>query len=137
MSKLEPVRDATFGERLRAARKRRGLSQSQLSKLCGLHVSPISQYERGTHSPELHNLVILADALKVSTDYLCGRPVRKRPAAVLRTLRMLDELTPDYLNRAELAVLQLLRECDDERWPDIWNSAVEWARRKNEQNGTG
>ena len=133
MPKLEPVTDATFADRLRTARERRGLSQRKFAKLCDMSQAAVWRYENSERRPDLYSLVILADVLKVSTDYLCGRPVRKRPAAVLRTLRMLDELTPDYLNRAELAVLQLLRECDDERWPDIWNSAVEWAKRKNEE----
>ena len=65
--------DAIFPERLRAARDRRQLSQSQLAERAGLPASSISHFESAARKPSFDNLSRLASALNVSTDYLLGR----------------------------------------------------------------
>ena len=62
-----------FAERLRRARDARGLSQSDVAKRSGLEPSAVSHFETGRRSPSFDNLKRLADALRVSTDYLLGR----------------------------------------------------------------
>ncbi len=62
-----------FSERLKAARERRGLSQSELASRSGLQPSAISHFETGNRSPSFENLKKLSDALNVTTDYLLGR----------------------------------------------------------------
>ena len=62
-----------FAERLRAARELRKLSQSELAEKSGLLPSAVSHFETGRRSPSFANLKALADALKVTTDYLIGR----------------------------------------------------------------
>lgn len=62
-----------FGGRLRAARERKGLSQSDLASRSGLQPSAVSHFETGRRSPSFENLRALADALGVSADYLVGR----------------------------------------------------------------
>lgn len=64
---------AIFPERLRTARDRRQLSQSQLAEKTGLPASSISHFESGARKPSFDNLKRLATALNVSTDYLLGR----------------------------------------------------------------
>ena len=50
------------------------LTQTELSKLSGIHQSAICGYEKGVRSNiTVKNLVMLADALNTSTDYLLGR----------------------------------------------------------------
>lgn len=62
-----------FPDRLRAAREKCGLSQSDLADRTKLQPSAISHFETGTRKPSFDNLRILADALDVTTDYLLGR----------------------------------------------------------------
>ena len=62
-----------FPERLRAAREYRGLTQGQLAERAGLQASAISHFETGTRKPSFDNLLLLANTLDVTTDYLLGR----------------------------------------------------------------
>ena len=60
-----------FGVNLRRARSDAGLSQEQLSDLCGLHSTEISRLERGVREPRLGTIVRLARGLGVpATDLL-------------------------------------------------------------------
>lgn len=58
---------------LKSYREKCGLSQRELAKKVGLHSSAVSHFETGTRKPSLDNLCQIADALKLSTDYLIGR----------------------------------------------------------------
>ena len=53
--------------------KQKNLTQKELSKLTGIGEKAMSRYFTGTASPNLENLVKLADALYVSCDELLGR----------------------------------------------------------------
>jgi transcriptional regulator with XRE-family HTH domain len=59
-----------FGQRLRALRKQRELSQEKLAELAGLHFTYVSSVERGKRNLSLINIVRLARALKVSPALL-------------------------------------------------------------------
>ncbi|MYF98828.1 helix-turn-helix transcriptional regulator [Candidatus Poribacteria bacterium] len=63
----------TFSARLRNARAARNLSQGDLASRAGLQASAVSHFETGTRKPSFDNLRRLADALRVTTDYLLGR----------------------------------------------------------------
>lgn len=65
--------DAAFGRAVRALRVERGLSQEALSFACGRHRTYVSGVERATSSPTLGTMVVLADALGVSTSELVRR----------------------------------------------------------------
>ncbi|MCJ7602393.1 MAG: helix-turn-helix domain-containing protein [Desulfobulbaceae bacterium] len=62
-----------FKARLRNARESRELSQGELAKRAGLQASAVSHFETGARKPSFDNLKRLADALRVTTDYLLGR----------------------------------------------------------------
>ncbi len=64
---------AIFKIRLRTAREFRELSQGELASRAGLQASAVSHFETGTRKPSFDNLKRLADALRVTTDYLIGR----------------------------------------------------------------
>lgn len=62
-----------FGRRLREARETRKLSQSKLADLADVNAAVISHFETGVRAwPSAPNLIKLALALQVSTDWLLG-----------------------------------------------------------------
>lgn len=70
-----------FGERLRAARDFRGMSQGELAQKTGLPPSSIAHFEAGGRKPSFDNLRRLATHLNVTTDYLLGRVAEPEQAA--------------------------------------------------------
>lgn len=66
------------GQRLKAARKIRGMTQAKLASDAKISKWIIAHIEIGTRCPSIETLWKLADALEVSTDYLigrCGNPI--------------------------------------------------------------
>jgi len=61
-----------FPERLRMARNDRGWEQKDLTFYTGLQPSAISHFECGRRLPSALNIIRLAIALRVTTDYLMG-----------------------------------------------------------------
>lgn len=51
------------GERIKEARKKRGLTQQELADATGLAKGTIQQYENGKRSPKSENLMIIANVL--------------------------------------------------------------------------
>lgn len=70
----EPV-DLAVGQRIRALRKRKGLSLESIALTTGLSIGFLSQIERGLSSPTLRALTSLADALGLSIAALLRDPV--------------------------------------------------------------
>jgi len=62
----------TFGERLKTARKKMGLTQRELGALAGMPTSSIAQFETGAREPSLRGLRKIVMASRVSADYLLG-----------------------------------------------------------------
>ena len=61
-----------FGEKIRSIRKKRGLSQEELSFRASLHRTYISDIERGSRNVSLENIEKIAKALDTSTKDLLG-----------------------------------------------------------------
>ena len=61
-----------IGERLQEARKRRGLTQSELSRRAGMTPAAIWQIEAGQRQPAADTIIRLCRALGVSADWLLG-----------------------------------------------------------------
>lgn len=59
-----------FATRLRDSRKRSGYSQKDFAKKIDMHEVQYGRYERGESIPYAETLAKIADALKVSVDYL-------------------------------------------------------------------
>ena len=64
--------DTSFGPRLTAIRKARGLTQVQLAEAAGSTQRSISYYENDDGIPPASVVIALARALKVSADELLG-----------------------------------------------------------------
>ncbi len=94
------VQPAGFADRLRALRKQKDISQTELGVRAGLHYTHIGRFERGASRPSGDTLKRLADALDVTSDYLL-------------------EGAADDAARAKFADRELLKQFQEvERLPD-------------------
>ncbi len=95
-----------FAERLVRARKAAGLSMSALAKQVGVSANAIKKYEHGDNMPSSTNLLALAEALDVRTEYffrpvkveLKGVEYRKRAST---PQKILDQINGDVMDQAE------------------------------------
>lgn len=62
----------TFGERLKAIRKEKGLKQYKLAEKIGIYTSQLSKFERGLTVPNVATLEWICKALDVSATELLG-----------------------------------------------------------------
>ena len=60
----------TFGEKLKEARKKAGLSQEQFSQKLSVSRSAVAKWESDKGMPDVNNLKAMAQLLDVSLDYL-------------------------------------------------------------------
>ena len=82
-----------FGERLKAARAAKHMSQQKLADVIGKSLNTVGLYERGLRQPSLETLCLLADTLDVSCDYLLARTDMKK------TVKTLDDEENDLAKR--------------------------------------
>ncbi len=113
----------SMGDRIRHSRKEAGLNQSDLAARVGVSQPAVANWESGIHDPRRLMLAKIAEALKVSTDWLAGgsrsleeadkhaaaaylrRPLRHTPVIALEDavrllsnpLADLHELALDYI----------------------------------------
>ena len=78
-----------IGKKVRAIRKRRGLSQMVLAELIDRSPSYISCIETGSKSMSLETLVALANALNVSSDELLVDSMQIQPWVTFVSFGML------------------------------------------------
>ena len=62
-----------FSERLKLSRRRRNLTMVELGCTIGVSKQSVHQWETMQTVPSVDSLIILADALGCSLDYLAGR----------------------------------------------------------------
>lgn len=62
-----------FNKRLREMRMKRGFTQQRLADTLDIALRSYQCYETGTRTPNYTLLVLIADTLDVSLDYLFGR----------------------------------------------------------------
>ena len=60
----------TFGEKLKEARKKAGMTQEQLANLLSVSRQAITKWESDKGMPDIENLKVLSKALEVSIDSL-------------------------------------------------------------------
>ena len=75
------------GPRLRALRRQRGLTLSELAESTGISVSTLSRLESGSRRPTLELLLPLARAHQVSLDELVDAPPTGDPRVQLRPVQ--------------------------------------------------
>ena len=68
---VEAVED-TLGRRIISARMRRGVTQAELARILGISANAMVNIEKGRNVPRADRLRAIAQALRVSSDYLLG-----------------------------------------------------------------
>ena len=61
-----------IGDRMRAARREKGFSQTELGREIGYSMNGLAKIERGESDPALSAIMKIADALGVKLEYLLG-----------------------------------------------------------------
>jgi len=106
---LENDADKGFAQRLRALRKERDLSQTQLGEKAGLHYTHIGRFERGTSRPGGDTLQRLADALDTTSDYLLQGDSGEAAAARVTDRELLRQFQAvEHLPDADKLVVKTL-----------------------------
>lgn len=85
----------TTGDRIKAARKKAGLTQAELAQKLGVTYQSLAQYERGRRNPKLETIRKIAAALGVSDRELMGDYEYDKPDAP----QMKDILAAENWNR--------------------------------------
>lgn len=79
---------AQFGERLKKARKEKGLTQADLAQKMQVSINSIRLYEAGTRSPSMATLNKMAAALNVDVNWLFqGYTLEQHDEAFFRRVR--------------------------------------------------
>lgn len=89
----------SFGERIRAIRKSKMISQERLAELSGLHPTYISDVERGKVNASIYNCYMITNALGVSISELISshlsdkdiREVENEIAVLIGQIRELNK----------------------------------------------
>jgi len=122
------MNDKTIGQRIKAARQRAGLSQSELADRMGRPYQSIGQWERDMSSPKFSSLEEVANALGISIEELIcevksGSEDSKHSSAPLSV----EQLPSDSLQKFFYTILQDvsddLKSHDIEQY-EIWESSL-------------
>ena len=81
------------GDRLRALRKQKHLTQTELGEMLGLDKSTICCYEKETRQPPLENIIDFMQIFNVTADYLLG--VDHLIKVVEDEIKFIEELRKD------------------------------------------
>lgn len=98
-----------LGAALRLARERRGLTQTEVMRLTGIHNKTLSGYENGVSEPDLQTLATLLKLYRLSADQLLktgGGPAE--PPSDEERLLELYRLLPKEQRRELLLLLETL-----------------------------
>lgn len=101
MPKIDPDHEfrRAFGLRLKDLRARKEWTQKELAAKLGIHVQQLIRYEGGANAPTAESLVVLAELLDTTTDFLLtGNSTDQKPLHSVRLLerfRALQEFTTE------------------------------------------
>lgn len=94
-----------IGSRIKAERKRLGITQERLSEMINVTPHYIYEIERGMKAMSMETLINLSETMELSTDYILFGNQRRNLGEMYR---MLDEMSDERRLRAEKVIVQLL-----------------------------
>ncbi len=111
-------------ERLVKLRKNNKLKQKELGEILGVTRQTISAYERGEKTPNIYQIIKLANHFGVTSDYLLGLSEQSKLNALQDTCAYtgLSKETLDYLHQLKVAKSEkLLRKVERETLENKFN----------------
>ncbi|MBQ4630921.1 MAG: helix-turn-helix transcriptional regulator [Clostridia bacterium] len=99
----------SLGERIRKARKSKGMTQEQLAEACDLSTAHIGHIERGTRALSIESLITISEVLKISTDYLLLDISNSPDKNITKILNSIDNINEDKYNKF-YSVVKILAE---------------------------
>ena len=102
----------TTAERIKATRKKAGLTQKALGEALGVTQATIQQLESGKRNPKFNTLQRIADALNVPIEEL----INKKPRAVTFSAESNANVDIEMANLRRALAEQLGREPTDEEY---------------------
>ena len=107
----------SFGLRMIALRRERGLTQQGFADATGIHVQQIKRYEAGTSQPSADALKKIAKCFGVTTDWLLFEDAERGPDEDLRLqFEAMSQLTPDEKDVARAVLEGLLLKHVAHQW---------------------
>lgn len=104
-----PIDYVAVGKKIRALRKKLGITQLQLSEMIDVSPPYMSYIENGIKCAGIETLVKVANALQISTDELLGDNLNEKLAASVQTVIALLSDCSDYERRVLLDTLTALK----------------------------
>jgi transcriptional regulator with XRE-family HTH domain len=100
----------TFGARLLELRKSKGLSQTELGELIGVHKNVLGKYEREDVKPSIDVAVKIANYFGVSLDYLTGKVSQEVDPAIIDRVTTIQNLPPTDQEHILFALDAMIRD---------------------------
>lgn len=99
----------TIGKQIRICRKRKGISQEQLSEIINISASFLSCLENGYRSMSLETVVSIANALNVTVDMLLAENLSDTDSGSCEEFTLLLSDCSDYERRVLLDTAYALK----------------------------
>lgn len=123
-------------------RLKKGITQSELASLCGVHQTAVSQWEKGRTLPDKASLLKLSDIFGVSIDTLMKKKTENKantvpvlgyvragcPAEAIENIIDYEELSPEMAAKGEHFGLKII---GDSMSPRICQGDVVIVRKQN------
>lgn len=122
----------TFGDRLRAARKRKHKTQAQVGEYCGLEHMAVNHWENGRNLPSLENMIVVAELYETTIDALVwgdmGTGIEARLRRIPKVLRdgLVDRLHRE-IDETEKLAARLPKEMASEPVKDTDARLASWS----------
>jgi transcriptional regulator with XRE-family HTH domain len=100
----------TLGQHIAALRKERSLSQTELGKRAGTSGDLIGRYERDEVKPSIEVIIKIADALKISIDFLVGKTDFELDQDTLKRIQEVANLPVDAKKQIYMVMDALIRD---------------------------
>lgn len=100
-----------FAQRLKKARVDKGLSQTELGKLAGVHYTQIGRYENKGSQPSADVLAKIANILEVSSDYLTNGTTGELAEKTISDKEVLNQFKEieDLPEKEKKSILKVVR----------------------------
>ena len=100
----------SFGKRLASIRKEKNMSQEELAKSVNILANVLGRYEREEARPSIEMATQLADALKISLDFLVGKTELQIDHTIIDKIMTIQQLPKDDRHCIMYAIDGLIRD---------------------------